>query len=161
MNKALKRLGVCAAGLSMALVGFAAAPASADTINQHFTIYANLANNDNPMTATGPINGRGTDVVVSETVDRFVFSNGSVRVTHQITSSTDSFNPANCTDHFTEKGTYQITGGTGQYGGATGNGTYTADGTFTARRTPTGCDFNGGGGYATVKAAGHTSFPAP
>jgi hypothetical protein len=64
--------------------------------------------------------------VVSNSIDRFVFPAGSLKIHHKVTAGTsrDSFDPATCYGTHTERGTYEVTNATGAYKGATGNGTY-------------------------------------
>jgi hypothetical protein len=106
------------------------------------------------VTASGPISGTGKDVVVNDTTDKFVFSKGNVTVVHTPGSNHESFNPQSCTGTFTERGTFQITGGTGKYKGATGSGTYDARGTFVGTQTPDGCSDAGSTFVAFVNAKG-------
>jgi hypothetical protein len=75
--------------------------------------------------AFGPIHARGTDTVVSDTEDTFVFPEGTLSVTHHPKKSGDSFDEVTCLFRFWERGSYQITGGTGAYAGAHGHGHYT------------------------------------
>ena len=72
----------------------------------------------------GPIHAKGIDHVVSDTEDVFEFPDGTVSVTHTPKKSNDSFDPATCLATFWERGSYQITGGTGDYEGASGHGHY-------------------------------------
>lgn len=88
------------------------------------------------VVATGPIHAKGTDVVISETEDKLVFPDGTVSLTHDPKTSGDSFDPVTCLFRFRERGTYQVTGGTGAYEGATGRGTYRVKG------FGVGCDQN-------------------
>ena len=86
--------------------------------------------------ATGPIHAKGTDTTVSETRDTLTFPNGTVSITHKPKTNRDSFDPVTCLFSFTERGTYQITGGTGAYAGVSGHGHYTVE------ATGVGCDQN-------------------
>jgi hypothetical protein len=72
----------------------------------------------------GPIHAKGTDRVISDTKDQFVFPRGSIFVTHKPQRSGDSFDPVTCTARFWEHGKYWVTGGTRAYAGAVGQGRY-------------------------------------
>jgi hypothetical protein len=88
------------------------------------------------VVANGPIHAKGTDTVVSETEDTLTFPAGTLSITHKATKSREHFDPVTCLFRFTERGTYQITGGTGDYAGVSGHGTYTA------KALGVGCDEN-------------------
>lgn len=74
--------------------------------------------------ANGPIHAKGTDTTISDTQDLLTFPTGTVSITHAPQTSGDSFDPVTCVFRFHERGTYEITGGTGAYAGASGHGTY-------------------------------------
>jgi hypothetical protein len=148
----MKRLIGVAAVAAMALMGSAGPAAAATTGRQTFSIVSQ--DDKATVTASGPISGTGKDVVVNDTTDKFVFSKGNVTVVHTPGSSHESFNPQSCTGTFTERGTFQITGGTGKYKGATGSGTYDARGTFVGTQTPDGCSDAGSTFVAFVNAKG-------
>jgi len=85
-----------------------------------------------PVTASGVINDTGTDIVVSDTEDTFVFgSRGQITVFHSPVKSVQHFNKKKCSFSFTERGTYVFGNGTGEWAGYNGSGTYTATGTAT------------------------------
>jgi hypothetical protein len=86
--------------------------------------------------ANGPIHARGTDTTISDTEDLLTFPTGTVSITHEATTSADSFDPVTCVFRFNERGTYKITGGTGAYAGASGQGAYQV------RALGVGCDQN-------------------
>ncbi len=91
--------------------------------------------------------------------DHFLFPNGSVAVNHQPTKQTNGPTVA-CISFFGEKGNYQLAGGTGQYAGATGSGTYTVSGVFFGKTTKNGgCSQHGGTQIFNVFANGHTTLP--
>ncbi len=98
--------------------------------------------------ATGPIQGKGFDRLISEgpgpepgtmqaTVE-LVFPNGSVFLTFTGVG-TLRFNARACIGFNTASGTWMITGGTGVYTGATGEGTFDISNTLSGRRTRAGC----------------------
>jgi hypothetical protein len=82
------------------------------------------ATTDFPVLAFGPIHARGVDHVVSDTKDVFEFPDGNLSVTHTPTTSHDYSDPVTCLFTHTERGTYEITGGTGAYDDASGHGHY-------------------------------------
>jgi hypothetical protein len=86
--------------------------------------------------ANGPIHAAGTDVVINDSRDRFVFPEGNLRVWHQPKTSNESFDPTTCLGTFTERGVYKIVGGSGAYANVSGHGTYSVQGYFV------GCDQN-------------------
>jgi len=75
--------------------------------------------------AFGPIHAKGTDVFVSDTRDRFEFPDGNLRIRHEVKGTPkESFDEVTCLARYQEHGTYRITGGTGEYEGASGSGHY-------------------------------------
>ena len=88
------------------------------------------------VVASGPIHAKGTDTVVSDTQDTLAFPAGTISLTHHPKTDGDSFDPVTCLFRFRERGTYQITGGTGAYAGASGSGRYTV------KALGVGCDEN-------------------
>jgi len=104
------------------------------------------------------VSGSGSDIVLGQNADKFVFRAGSVLVSHHATSTHDNFDPRSCLDRFTESGTYSLSSGTGAYRGVTGSGSYTASGVARGTRTANGCSMNSKSRYL-VKASGWTSLP--
>ncbi|MBV8735603.1 MAG: hypothetical protein JO342_16725 [Solirubrobacterales bacterium] len=94
------------------------------------------------VTATGPINGHGTakddDNPNGKGVLILYLQNGEVSITNKTTSLEAKLNARRCTATITERGTFEIVGGTGQYKRATGNGTYTNRRKLIGARTPNG-----------------------
>jgi hypothetical protein len=88
------------------------------------------------VVANGPIHAKGTDTTISDTQDTLTFPAGTLSLTHKAQKSRDHSDPVTCLFRFTERGTYEITGGTGDYAGATGHGTYTV------KAMGVGCDEN-------------------
>lgn len=83
-----------------------------------------------PVSGTGPIHALGTDKVLKNNKDTFVFPKGNLDITHQKTSGSQHFDKANCTGRITEQGIYKVTGGTKAYANASGHGTYSLVGYF-------------------------------
>jgi hypothetical protein len=89
------------------------------------------------LAATGVIQQIGQDVSLSDTQEEFVFSDGTMIMTHRAVYTNDSFDPVTCVDRFIERGTYTLSSGTGAYAGVAGRGAFT--GTIQA----VGCDPSG------------------
>lgn len=117
----------------LSLVGLSE-PATATTARQTFLLTELPGEQGITVTAIGPIRGIGTDVVLSEEEDdetgaivardQFDFSQGSVFVTTHVSPEFE-FDPRSCVGRGGGALTYEITGGTGAYEGATGSGTGT------------------------------------
>jgi hypothetical protein len=131
---------VVAAG--MAAVGGQASAAPTKVGTESFTQTSDIASEGGgPVTASGVINDTGTDIVISDTEDLFDFgANGTITVFHAPLHSVDHFSEKKCTFSFTEKGTYVLGNGTGEWAGYTGSGRYTVRGSATnaCSDTPTG-----------------------
>src|SRR4051794_37342226 len=154
MKRAVVFAGTVVGGLAM----WGASAFAATSGPQGFVIHAH--NNQQPhVSAAGPIHGAGRDLVQGPNHDTFVFPNGSVGVNHQPTAQHNG-PTVGCVSFFSERGTYQLTGGTGQYTGATGAGHYRVNGVSFG--TPThngGCTDSGGTQMYNVFAHGHTTLP--
>jgi hypothetical protein len=153
-----KRVAVAAAAAA-AVATVWAGTAVGVSGNQRFTIRFTGSGGGGLVYASGPIAGSGQDRVVNNNTDKFVFTNGSVTVTHQTTSTSESFDPRSCSGTHNETGNYQIAGGTKAYAGASGHGTYSLRSTFRSTRTATGCSQRGGSGTGYVTATGWTNLP--
>jgi hypothetical protein len=105
-------------------------------------------NGGGPVSATGVINDNGTDVVVSDTQDTFVFSDGQITVFHSPLKQIQHFNKGQCSFSFTEKGTYVFGDGTGVWAGYNGSGSYTVSGSAVDACTGPGI------GSITINATG-------
>jgi len=106
-------------------------------VERFLLITADPNSTDNqPVLGFGPIHAKGVDHVVSDTADVFEFPAGSLSVTHAAKATHDFSDPVTCLFKFTERGTYEITGGTGAYAGASGHGSYRVVG------KAIGCDQN-------------------
>ena len=79
-----------------------------------------------PIAANGPIHAHGTDVVISDSKDRFKFPDGNLVIKHKPdkNGSAESFDPVTCLFTFTEHGTWKTVSGTGAYAAVQGSGTY-------------------------------------
>ncbi len=98
--------------------------------------------------AVGPIQGKATERFISEgpgpepgtfvSMSELVFPDGSVFQTLTATGEM-RFNERACIAFNTARGTWVITGGTGAYTGATGQGTFEARNILSGKRTPEGC----------------------
>jgi hypothetical protein len=91
--------------------------------------------NANPvLLGFGPIHAKGVDKAVSNHKDVFRFPNGSLIVRHQKVARTRAQDPTTCLFRFSERGTYQVVRGTGDYVGAHGHGHYVLHAMFVACR---------------------------
>jgi hypothetical protein len=146
----LKRVAASVVAVGAVAVVWAGS-ATATTGSQRFSISG--SNTGGHVYASGPIAGSGRDIVLGPNADKFVFQNGSVTVSHSVTTQNQSFDPRTCLSKFTESGTYQIASASGAYRGATGSGTYTA------RGTTRGCDPKTQTTRYFVNASGWTTLP--
>lgn len=106
---------------------------------QRFTFLAtDPTDEDTPdiVVATGPIHAKGTVTTISGTEDVLTFPKGTVTLTHKAKTSNENFDPVTCLARFNERGTYDVTGGTGDYVDARGQGTYAV------KVLSVGCDEN-------------------
>ncbi len=141
-----------------------AGPAPAASGTQRFTVL--LGEEVEPVIASGPVRGVGTLVTDSHqfnpedgsvlVVTRFVFEEGTLFVTFRGQAQLESV--ARCVTRTAIDGTFEITGGTGRYEGATGGGTFTDRGTLVLRRGAEGCSEDGVF-RAVIRATGAITFP--
>ena len=75
----------------------------------------------------------------SYTVDTIVLQNGSYKVAHPVTSTSNYSNPATCLNRIIETGTFRVFDGTGKYAGIRGHGTFKASVLFIAARASGAC----------------------
>lgn len=115
---------------TLGLVAGTSSPASAAADNtEHFlAVQTSVSAHSYPLAATGPLHAKGTDTPLSNTRDRFTFSQGNLIIAHQRTSGTQHFDPKTCTGQFTEQGTYRVVSGTAALAHAAGHGTYSVTG---------------------------------
>jgi hypothetical protein len=98
-------------------------PAASGT--EHFQLMStNGDTNRAPVIATGLFTAGGRDHVVNNSIDKFVFPNGTVTVKHSQSKGPQSFNPRTCLLRVNQHGTYKILSGTGAYARITGHGGY-------------------------------------
>jgi len=120
---------VTAAAATLALGGAGIAAASTNSGGtsgiEHFQLMTTSATSTtSSVIAYGVFTGAAVDHQVSNNVDRFVFSNGTIRVHHSNGKGRQSFNPKTCLLTVNEHGTFLITHGTGKFAGITGHGVY-------------------------------------
>jgi hypothetical protein len=113
---------IAVTGITAARAAPRTSPAIAGT--EHFQLVTT-----NPSTSTAPVIAYGvfTGAAVDHqgnSVDRFVFRNGSFKVIHSPGKGPHSFNPKTCLMTISQHGTYKIIGGTGRYAGISGHGNY-------------------------------------
>lgn len=98
------------------------------------------------LVATGPVHGVGTDTVVGHVAnadgtftdtDRFDLPGGQVELTDTYTADF-AFHPDSCRYNIDVRGTWEISGSSGRFAGATGSGTFTARGLIVTGRDSTG-----------------------
>ena len=143
----MKKTLVAVVVAGIALVGFPAGASAQTTGRQTFILSQVGDQPEATVYAAGPIRGVGRDIVVNEEFDdeagTFVsedilrFRDGDVFVTF-VGQATLEFNPESCVGKFTGTATYEITGGTRRYRGASGSGSGTFRGVFVAGRNPDG-----------------------
>jgi hypothetical protein len=142
-----RRIAAVVGLLGMVLFGLASTAASATTTHHrhHHThgverflgLQTDPSDTASPtIVASGPIHATGSDTVIDDTHDTFVFPDGSINVTHTPKHTRDFSDPVTCLFREHESGSYRITGGTGAYADVSGHGHYTAD------VTAVGCDQN-------------------
>jgi hypothetical protein len=120
---------VIAAAATLALGGAGIAAASTNSGGasgiEHFQLMTTSATaTTSSVIAYGVFTGAAVDHEVSNNVDRFVFSNGTIRVHHSNGKGPQTFNPKTCLLTINQHGTYLITHGTGKFAGITGHGVY-------------------------------------
>ena len=139
---------------AVGVVGFQGTASSAPLTKQNFTLTTSDINTPGgTVVATGAINATGEDIVLSDTVDQFVFPDGTLTVIHAPVRANEHFNDKKCTGRFRETGTYVISAGTGLYEGVTGSGDYRAVGSI-----EDGCT-GPGTGTLTITARGSINLP--
>ncbi len=141
----MRRFVALVLGLTIGL-GFMGSAWAQTAANQRFTVVF-IGGAPGRVVASGVINGVGTDITESSTVlpngdiateERLIFPAGQLFVTTRGTPGAFEFNPRTCVGSFTSTGTAEVTGGTGRYAGASGEGTFQVQGYFVGGRTATG-----------------------
>ena len=116
-----------AAAAAMGGAGVAAAGTHSGGMSgiQHFQLMSTSATaTTSSVIAYGVFTGAAVDHMVSNSVDEFVFSNGTIRVHHSAGQGPQSVNPKTCLLRVNQHGTYRIIRGTGKFAGIRGHGTY-------------------------------------
>jgi hypothetical protein len=146
----IKRLGMLAVGVCMAMVGLAGPAGAASGVQTFRMVYRSDPSTGAPgvAVATGPISAVGTDTNVGTQLnengtrtntDVLAFPAGSVTTVSIDPPDVFHFDFTTCVARIAAAGPYTITGGTGAYQGATGGGTFTVVGVITFAHTPQGC----------------------
>ena len=143
MRRALAA-GVVMAALIAALPG----PALGQTQNnQRFKVVsAGPPGAARTVIATGVITGVGSEVITSNPVSgtagavtlRWTFPEGTLFVTGTY-SFTNVLDPRSCRRTITLRGTWEITGGTGEFAGATGSGDFSGTNRIVLQRSNGSC----------------------
>ena len=139
VRKALVAVTVVAAFLG-ALPG----PALGQTqTNQRFRVVsAGPPGAQRTVIANGVITGVGTEVITSNpqgvATVTWTFPEGSLSVTINFTFDS-TFDPRSCQRRLTLTGTWEITGGTGEFSGATGGGDFSGTNRIVLRHSSGGC----------------------
>jgi len=153
----LRKLLIPAVVAVAALIMLEAPVSAAPKPKESFVSVQDINVAGGPVQATGLINDSGQDIVVSDTQDTFVFSNGQITVFHSPRHSHERFRQKNgvCTFNFTERGTYVFGNGTGDWAGYNGSGSYVVKGSGTSlcNQPPVGT--------LTITASGPINAPAP
>ena len=135
-----------AIGLATALAAVNPAGAAPSRAQGFVIVARELGTGSGRLVATGPIHGVGTDTVVAHVAnpdgtftdtDQFDLPGGQVELTDTYTA-TFSFDPDSCRYDIDVSGTWEISGSSGRYAGATGSGTFTARGLIVTGRDATG-----------------------
>ena len=120
------------------------APAWAQQGNQRFIATSTIpGGNTGTVVATGPITGVGTFVLPEgqgpgPLPAQFIFDDGTLFVTIVPNPPAIDFNPQTCVVLIRTSGTFQVTGGTGRFSGATGSGTFAGRAFVLLARGPQG-----------------------
>ncbi len=148
--------------------------ALAETDNQRFHVtYSGPVDPADPpertVTAAGPIHGKGFERLISEgpgpqpgtfqTTVEWVFPEGSVFAI--VTGGTDDFrfNENSCKSIRRISGQWEITGGTGAYTGATGEGTLEGHNIVSREKTPEGCSQQPQKLVSNIRLVGTSTVP--
>jgi hypothetical protein len=120
------------------------------------------------VVASGLVKGIGTDTTIatqenpdgSETdTDLITLPGGTITIVDTDPADIFHFDPATCVARISGTGPFSVAGGTGDYAGATGSGTFTANGIVIFSRTDGGCSEEPEVFFASVRATGNLTFP--
>jgi hypothetical protein len=89
--------------------------------------------------ARGVFTAAGRADLGSSRTGTLVFPGGTITVSHQPGRGTSQIDPRTCLNVISRAGSYQITGGTGQYAGIRGHGTYLLSLEFISARSHGQC----------------------
>jgi hypothetical protein len=115
---------VAAAALAVTGISAASAASAASGAEHMQAITTSTTSSTASVIAYGVFTEAGRVNLSSSKVSKFVFSNGTITVTHKKTGGSQHFNSKTCLAMISETGTYKMTGGTGSYAGIKGSGTY-------------------------------------
>ena len=140
------RLKMLVVALALGVMGMVAGqtPVLAQTVaNQQFTVVsAGTLGAARTVIARGVFNSFGTEVIESNppgaSTVRWIFPEGTVFVTNTYTADI-VLDPVTCLRTVTLSGTWEVTGGTGLFSGASGSGTFSGPNRILLTRTPEGC----------------------
>ena len=133
--------------VALVLAGTSSPALAAEGGDQQFLLVVPEGTTKGDVVATGVFDGTGREKVVTEefeedgtgtVVTKFVFDEGKVFLTVEITSSTFEFDEETCAGSGTATGTYAITGGTGIFKKAKGGGEATAEFAFDEEKNDKG-----------------------
>ena len=128
-KRLLAAAGAVAAAVAIAVTGITAASAGPRTSpavsgTEHFQLVTTSATSSTGhVIAYGVFTAPAVDHM-GNSVDRFVFRNGSFKVKHSPGKGPQHFNAKTCLATVSQHGTYKISGGTGAYKGISGHGAY-------------------------------------
>ncbi len=125
------------------LVGLPGGALAQTTTTQRFhVISAGPPGAKRMVVANGVISGVGTEVITSNPPGsatlQWTFPEGTLFVTTTY-SFTNVLDPRTCIRTVTLTGTWEVTGGTGEFAGATGGGEFSGTNRIHLTRTPDGC----------------------
>ena len=147
LGRHLRRLAVAAAAIPLiAITAMAPAASAASNTNQRFVWLFTAGSDGGKAIGTGLVNGVGTiragegypfPVTVS-------MPQGDLYLLGTIDSVSNDLDPTTCVDHRSGADTYEVTGGTGAFAGATGTGRDTENGYIVLPRNADGsCNLDG------------------
>lgn len=171
--KKKKLLVIVLFALAAALTG--SSPTYAESGRQKFVITYSGPISDafagaRHVSASGPISGVGTETAVTQApgpspgtfVGTSVFSvpNGTVSIAVRgTTDRVSQFGPNDCFTKVTVSGRFDITGGTGEYTGANGGGTFKGKNRILPHPGPDGCSDPDPRLISTIRNTGTATLP--
>ena len=158
MRKIAAGMAMLAIACTVHIGAASAASDDARTTRQNFSVTGNGQLEALRVVAAGALHATGTDIPRGDEEDpengqltlhdEFVFADGSLFVS-ATGPVTFGFDPRSCIRLNTFEGSYEITGGTGAYGGVTGGGSYQGRLVFNEREAQ-GCSDTGGHGHLSI-----------